>query len=140
MTSISAPSPVSFPSKGAKKAGKAAVAKTQDRKCLIAIRDFTKRAEVIFKSTKHKIQVPSGIFALLDDVISFRKEYSRWVARQLMRDHGPRLKAIFILSTSFSKLKVFYANKNVQCQRGDGPMKRRTELHRKRTQSTCLKP
>lgn len=88
ITNVSAPSPTPS-SKGAKKkTGKAAVDKTQDCKYLIAIRDFTKLAEVIVKSTKHKIQVPSSILALLDDVISLRKEYSRWVGQAA--DEGSR--------------------------------------------------
>lgn len=84
ITNVSTPSPAPF-SKGAKrKAGKAAVnalIQTEQSKHLIPIRDFTKLVEVIVKSTKQKVQVPSSILALLDDVISFRKEYSRWVGQ-----------------------------------------------------------
>lgn len=88
ITNVSAPSPCPS-SKGAKKkAGKAAVTETQEGKYLIAIRDFTKLAEVIVKSTKQHIKVPSSILALLDDVISLRKEYSRWVGQAA--DEGSR--------------------------------------------------
>ena len=84
ITNVSTPSPAPF-SKGAKKkAGKAAVnalTQTEQSKHLIPIRDFTKLVEVIVKSTKQKIQVPSSILVLLDDVISLHKEYSRWVGQ-----------------------------------------------------------
>ena len=85
ITSVSAPSTAPFPKDAKRKAGKAAEnasTQTKQSKYLVPIRDFTKLAEVIVKSTKQRIQVPSSILALLDDVISLRKEYSHWVVGQ----------------------------------------------------------
>lgn len=89
ITKVLAPSPASFSKEAKQKAGKAVVnasTQTKQSKNLIPIRDFTKLAQVIVSLAKHKIQVPPSILALLDEVISLRKEYSHWVDRQLW-DH-----------------------------------------------------
>ena len=101
ITSVSAPSTAPFRKNAKKKAGKAtedALTQTNQSKYLIPIRDFTKLAEVIVKSTKQSIQVPSSILALLDDVISLRKEYSRWVGQAAAKSQAQYESHLYFVS------------------------------------------
>ena len=80
ITQVSASLPAPFSEKAKKKAGKAAAnASTQTNQS--KYRDFTKLAQVVVNSTKQKVQVPPSNLALLDDVISLRKDYSHWVGQ-----------------------------------------------------------